>query len=87
MTVFRPAFVHELAIAGADGVGMDAEPAGQLPRAGQPVARPEVAAEDGKDHLRDQLTIDGDFALGGKPKSHIDLAATRLDWRRGRSRL
>ena len=60
----------KLAIAGADGVGMKTEPPGQLAGAGETVARLEVAAQNGKHNLRDELPIDRDFAARGKPESH-----------------
>ena len=65
-----PAFLLELAIARADGVGMQREAARQLAGAGQAVAGAEIAGEDGEDHLGDQLPVDGDFGAVGEPETH-----------------
>jgi len=47
VTVFRPSFPHKLAIAGADGVGMNAEAACELTRAWEAFARVQIPTEDG----------------------------------------
>ena len=52
---FGPAVGFELAVAGADGVGMDGEAAGELASTGQTVAGLEVAGEDGERDLGDEL--------------------------------
>ena len=65
-----PSFPVKVAIASADGVGMQTEAPGQLPGAGETVARLEVAAKNGKHNLSDELPIDRNFAARGKPESH-----------------
>jgi hypothetical protein len=67
-----PALALELAVAGADGVGVQTEAAGELARAGETIARAQLAREDGEDDLGDELTINGDFAAGSKPQSHAE---------------
>ena len=68
VTGFGPAFLFEVTVAGADGVGVDGEAAGELSRAGKTVAGLEIAGEDGEDHLGDQLAIERNFAIGSKPQ-------------------
>lgn len=71
VAVFGPSFSHQLAITGADGVGVNSEAARPLACAGQVFAGLEVARQDGKLHLGDKLAIDGDLAVRGKPQPHV----------------
>jgi hypothetical protein len=60
----------ELAISGADRVGVEMKAPCQIASAGQSLARLEIVAQDAKDDLRDQLFADGDFTAAGKPELH-----------------
>jgi len=64
----------ELTVSGADGVGMDAEAAGQFTRARKALSRCKVVAENGEDDLRDQLLADGNVAVALKPELHAELS-------------
>ena len=75
MSEFGPAFTGELSISCADGVGMDAEAAGEFARAGKAIAGTKISRKNRKDNLRDQLAIDGHFARRGEPESHGSLGA------------
>ena len=70
MPKFGPAIARELAVSGADGVGMNAEASGEFAGAGEAVAGAEISCEDGKNHLRDKLPVDGHFAGRREPESH-----------------
>jgi len=70
-----PSFACELAVSRADRVGMDAEAASEFASAGKTVAGTEISRENGQDHLRDQLAVDGNFADGREPESHGSLGA------------
>ena len=74
---FGPAFALEFAVAGAYGVGMEGEAAGEFAGAGKAVAGVEVAGEDGEDNLGDELAIERDVTAGSKPQAHR--AASRVD--------
>ena len=65
-----PAIAFELAISGADRVGVEMKAPCQIASAGQSLARLEIVAQDAEDDLRDQLFADGDFAAAGKPELH-----------------
>jgi hypothetical protein len=73
MAKFGPAIAGELAVSGADGVGVDAEAAGEFAGAGEAVAGAEFSRKDGKGYLRDQLAVDGYLAGRRKPESHGSL--------------
>jgi len=73
MAKFGPAVAGELAVSGANGVGVNAEAAGEFAGAGQAVAGAEVSRKDGKGYLRDQLAVDGYLAGRRKPESHGSL--------------
>ena len=68
-----PAVAGKLAVSGADGVGVNAEAAGEFAGAGEAVAGAEVSCKYGKGYLRDQLTVDGYLAGRGEPESHGSL--------------
>ena len=70
MAELDPALAFKLAIGGAGGVGMDAEAAGELARAGQALAGREFAAENAEHDLRDQLLAQGDIAGAIEPEPH-----------------
>jgi hypothetical protein len=72
MAEFDPSLPFQLAVTGADGVGMKVKAPGQFARAGQALAGRKVVAQDGENDLRDQLLPDGDFARAGKPELHRD---------------
>jgi hypothetical protein len=59
-----------LAIARAHRIRMQRESPGKLSRAGQPITRLEIAAQNRKNNLRHQLPIDWNFAAMSKPESH-----------------
>lgn len=77
VTEFGPALTFELAISGADGIGVDAEAACEFARAGEAVAGAEVSREDGKGDLRHQLAVDRDFAGGREPEAHGNIVSGR----------
>lgn len=73
VTVLCPTVLGEEPVAGADGVGMDAEASCQLTGAGKLISRTEISAEDCQADLRDELPIDGHFSVDGEPESHVGL--------------
>jgi hypothetical protein len=52
----------KLAVSGAGDVGVDAEAAREIARAGQTLAGSKFVAQDTEDNLRDRLFAQGDFA-------------------------
>src|ERR1700687_970731 len=77
MTKLDPPLPFELAVAGADRVGMKTEAPRQFPRARQALPRREVVAEDTENDLRYELFADGNFAAAGKPELHDGLSYRR----------
>jgi len=71
MTQLDPDFIFELAIGGACGVGVDAEAAGKIARAGQAVAGWKFATENAEDNLRDELLTQGNLAGAVEPEAHL----------------
>ena len=66
----KPAFLLQLAIGGAGGVGMNAEPARELAGAGQALAGKHLAGENGEDNLGDQLLAERNFGVAIEPETH-----------------
>src|ERR1700690_3052446 len=71
---FDPMFTLQLAVSGADGVGMQAEAAGQFAGAGEALSGGEIVAQDGKDDLGYELLPDGDVAAAREPELHAALS-------------
>jgi hypothetical protein len=74
VTEFNPAFALELAVSGADGVGMQAKTACEVACAGESVSGGKVVAQNSEDDLGDELFADGDFAAAGKPELHAAIS-------------
>ena len=70
MAKFGEAFALELAVAGADSVGVDGVAACKVARAGKALAGAEVAGEDGELDLGDELAVERDVAVGCEPEAH-----------------
>ncbi len=66
----HPGFAFELAVAGADGVGVDLELLREGADAGQALARREVAGQDSEGDLGDDLVMKGDVSRMDEPESH-----------------
>jgi len=76
---FEPLVAGELAVTGADGVGMKTKPSGKFACAGKAFTGWEIAAEDAEDDLRNELFADGDGAATCEPELH---EGTILDFAR-----
>ena len=66
----HPAIALELAVSGADRVGMQVKAPRQIARARQALTGRQIVAQYAEDDLGDQLFADGDFAAAGKPELH-----------------
>lgn len=64
---FNPPTALELTIAGTYRIRVKPEAAGKFSRAGQPLARCQIATQNAEDDLRDQLLAKGDTAAARKP--------------------
>jgi hypothetical protein len=79
MAEFGPAFALELAVASADGVGMEVEAAGEFAGTGKTVTGLEVAGQDREDYLGDELAVEWNVTAGSEPQTHGE--ASRGDGR------
>src|ERR1700752_1401964 len=78
-TKFHPAVTLQLAISGADRVGMQMKAPRQVARRGQTLAGREVVAQNAEHDLRHQLLANRDFASARKPELHgADMIARAL---------
>ena len=68
--VLDPALAFKLAVGRAGRVGVDAEAARKIARAGQPLARRQFVAKNAEHHLRDQLLTEGNIAGAIEPEPH-----------------
>src|SRR5215472_10857729 len=73
-----PALALELAISGADGVGMNGKAAREFTSAGQAVAGAQITAENCELDLRGELAIERYIAVRRKPETHYSLAESGL---------
>ena len=70
MAEFDPLVAFELAVPGADRVGVQVESASEFACTRQALSGRKIVAQDAEDDLRDQLFADRYFAGARKPELH-----------------
>ncbi len=73
MPKLNPPFLLELAVSGADCVGVEAEASGKFSGARQPLPGSQIIAQDPQHDLGDQLLPDADFAPAREPELHATI--------------
>ena len=74
MAKLNPPLPFQLAVSGADRVGMKSKAPRQFSRARQTLPRSQVVAEDSEDDLGYELFADSNFTSAGEPKLHNGLS-------------
>jgi hypothetical protein len=70
MAKLNPSLSFELAVSGADCVGMKTKLPREFPRTWQALTCGQIVAEDPENNLRYELFADGNVAAAGEPELH-----------------